>query len=453
MTTGGARERSTRWMRAVGLGLLGTAVVAAALSRLPDDPMTGLAWGLAVGVVAALVGALSARWGLAALQEEEDAIVLRLDGRADPVRGEDRSPIGEAIDRRLQRHRAELDALKADRAELQRNLLIAMRVSEQSRVGLAIVEDEEGRFTFTNPRFRELCRLRSDPLGRRPLEVVPAVEVHEVVEGALSGKELERDFATGWGDLKVRAERLDDRHVTIRLEDITAEREAERARSDFVANVSHELRTPITALMGYTETLLADAESLPKPLAVMLATVERNARRLRDLFEDLLRLHRIETRRKQLPLERQRLHPVLVDAVIDAVDRGAQRGVELSLEVDESLDAFCHRDALVAMVGNLARNAVAYTGDGGHVTVRAAEGEEGVLIEVQDDGIGIAPHHLERIFERFYRVDEARSRRAGGTGLGLAIVKHYALATGAEVTVESEHGVGSTFRIQLPPAP
>ena len=85
----------------------------------------------------------------------------------------------------------------------------------------------------------------------------------------------------------------------------------------------------------------------------------------------------------------------------DAVDRGAQRGVELSLEVDESLDAFCHRDALVAMVGNLARNAVAYTGDGGHVTVRAAAGEEGVLIEVQDDGIGIAPHHLERIFERF----------------------------------------------------
>lgn len=452
MTTGGASERATRWMRAVGLGMLGTAVVAAALARLPDDPTTGLVWGLAVGIVASLVGALAARWGVAVLQEEEDAIVMRLDGRGDAAPAI-RSPVGEAIDRRLQRHRAELDALKADRAELQRNLLIAMRVSEQSRVGLAIVEDEEGRFTFTNPRFRELCRLRSDPLGRRPLEVVPAVEVHEVVEGALSGQELERDFATGWGDLKVRAERLDDRHVTIRLEDITAEREAERARSDFVANVSHELRTPITALMGYTETLLADAESLPGPLAAMLGTVERNARRLRDLFEDLLRLHRIETRRKQLPLERQRLHPVLVDAVIDAVDRGAQRGVELSLEVDESLDAFCHRDALVAMVGNLARNAVAYTGDGGHVTVRAAEGAQGVLIEVQDDGIGIAPHHLERIFERFYRVDEARSRRAGGTGLGLAIVKHYALATGAEVTVESEHGEGSTFRIQLPPAP
>ena len=429
-----------------------TAVVSAALARIPDDPATGLAWGAAVGGVAAVIAALSVRWALEPAQRAEADLIARLDGPASgvPISGPP-SPISEAVSRRLHRHREEIDELKRDRIQVQRDVRMAMRVSEQSRVGLAIVERHEGRFTYTNPRFRELCRLRSDPIGRRPLEVVPAVEVHESVTAALEGEDVSLDFATGWGDLKVRVEGLDDEHVTVRLEDITVEREAERSRSDFVANVSHELRTPITALMGYTETLLADADQLPPAVASMLGTIERNARRLRDLFEDLLRLHRIETRRKQLPVEWQRLQPVLVDAVIDAVDQGAQRGVDLALEVDDDQMAWCHRDALVAMVGNLARNAVSYTHDGGHVWVRARSLEDGaVTIEVQDDGIGIEAHHQERIFERFYRVDEARSRRAGGTGLGLAIVKHYALATGCTVSVSSAHAQGATFRLELP---
>ncbi len=444
---------TTRWGTGAAVGAACVGVVSGALARIPDDPVLGFAFALASGAVAAGVAALTVRSSLEPLRRAELELIARLDGNGlpiEPIQG-DLAPIADAVSRRLQRHSDELAILRREKAELARGMLLARRVSEQSRVGLAIVELDGGRFTFTNARFRELCRLRTDPIGRRPLEVVPAVEVHEAVTAALEGKEMEKAFATGWGDLKVRVEGLDGDHVTIRLEDITAEREAERARSDFVANVSHELRTPITALMGYTEMLLADADSLPAPVATMLGTIERNARRLRDLFEDLLRLHRIETRRKQLPLERQLLQPILVDAVIDAVDRGAQRGVELELDVDDDMQAWCHRDALVAMVGNLARNAVSYTNEGGHVHIRARDlGGGTVRIEVQDDGIGIAHHHQERIFERFYRVDEARSRRAGGTGLGLAIVKHYALATGASVGVESEHGKGSIFHVVLP---
>ena len=128
---------------------------------------------------------------------------------------------------------------------------------DRSSLGLLLI-DSDGVVRYANPAVEALFRLRTSPVGRRPLEVLPAVEVHEVVEAVARGEVMEREFATGWGDLVVRAERIDGGTVIARIDDMTQSREAERARSDFVANVSHELRTPITALMGYAETLLAD---------------------------------------------------------------------------------------------------------------------------------------------------------------------------------------------------
>ena len=425
------------------IGLVGTtlAVLLAALSA--PMPAYGLVWGLLVGGV----GASATGWALArevsAWREASDAFARDLAaGHAARSVPAELAPVALAWHEHRQRHVEEV-------AALQSQLATAQLVLDRSSLGLVVL-DTEGVITYANPVVERMFRLRASPVGRRPLEVVPAVEVHEVVEAAVVGDTRERHFATGWGDLRVWSERLDDEQVIVRIEDRSVERDAERARADFVANVSHELRTPITALMGYAETLLASSDEVPRPLAAMLQTIERNARRLRDLFEDLLRLHRIETRLKELPLEERAVHPVLVAAVIDAADEAARRSQVFELDAPEDLRGLCNADALGAIVGNLARNAVAYTPDGGSVTVRARQEGRRVRIAVIDDGIGIDPAHHERIFERFFRVDAARSRRAGGTGLGLAIVKHYARATNCEVQVTSAVGEGSTFTVLLP---
>lgn len=434
--------------REVGFGALGTGLAALLASSSAPEPAAGLLWGgLVVGV-----GAAALAWRASVFTQREADRVAAGVAAVEAVgggRAPDQLPPGwDALGAAL----GQLSASHATSLREREQALGRFRsVLDQSALGLVLV-DTEGCISYANPAVRRMFRLRGSPVGRRPIEVVPAVEVHEVVTDVeRSDAPVERSFATGWGDLAVRAERLDDGTIVVRLEDTTAARGAERARADFVANVSHELRTPITALMGYAETLLADADALPPATARLLATVERNARRLRDLFEDLLRLHRIETRLKQLPMESFLVEPVLVDAVIDAVDEAGARGIDFALEVDDGLRVTANRDALGAIVSNLARNAVAYTGDGGWVRVEATADGARRVIRVSDNGIGIARGHHQRIFERFYRVDEARSRRAGGTGLGLAIVKHYALAMGCEVSLESEAGQGSTFTVTLPP--
>ena len=436
-------NRSQRLVVWASSSILGTAAGVALVVALTPSPLLGLVWATGVAAVGALAGGLGVNALIRPVLRGEAELIAKIDADAPLAMSGDLGGIAAAVSRRVDRQRAALE-----RAE--RELRVARQVIDSSAVGLVVVEVEDGRITYANPAFRTMCRLRVDPVGRRPLEVAPAVEVHEAVARAIGGEPTRVGFATGWADMVVRAERLEGDIVVVRVEDVTGAKEAERSRSDFVANVSHELRTPITAIMGYTETLLGEAESLPDPTVAMLRTLERNARRLRDLFEDLLRLHRIETRLKQLPIERRRLQPVLERAMVDAAERAAMRGLDIELDVPDDLEGWCNPDALDAMVSNLARNAVSYTPDGGHVKVRAYAADGTAVIDVEDDGIGIHPVHHERIFERFYRVDEARSRRAGGTGLGLAIVKHYALATNSRVEVRSEHGKGSTFTSVLP---
>jgi two-component system phosphate regulon sensor histidine kinase PhoR len=432
----------------VGLVTALTTGVAVGLAALVPDRGAAIVFGLLCAGIGGGAAAWMVRQRLEAEARRQREVVgaVRAMGPgsapAEVPRGW--SELGLALRGLAGRHREELQQLQRRHDELR-------EVLDRSALGLVLI-DPEGVISYANPAVRTLFRLRSSPVGRRPLEVLPAIEVHEVVEAAARGEVLTQEFATGWGDLSVRAERFEGGTVVVRLEDITAGKEAERARSDFVANVSHELRTPITALMGYAETLLSDPAELSPTTANLLATVERNARRLRDLFEDLLRLHRIETRLKQLPLEAVPLDTVLVDAVIDAADEASLRGQDFELDVPEGLVAWANADALSAIVSNLARNAVSYTPDGGSVKVSArSTADGGVEVSVTDDGIGIAAAHHERIFERFYRVDEARSRRAGGTGLGLAIVKHYALAMGCAVDVKSARGEGSRFTVKVPP--
>jgi two-component system phosphate regulon sensor histidine kinase PhoR len=207
----------------------------------------------------------------------------------------------------------------------------------------------------------------------------------------------------------------------------------------------------MTAIMGYTETLMVDIDRVDQDLIPLIDTIYRNSRRLRDLFEDLLELYRIESRGDEPILEHTLLLPVLAESVVSAADNAQTNGQDFSLECDDRLKGWINPEALSAIIGNLTSNACSYTGEGGAIVVRAEKSESGeVSIHVCDNGIGIDSMHHERIFERFFRVDGGRSRRAGGTGLGLAIVKHLSQACNAVVSVESTPGQGTTFTVRLP---
>jgi two-component system, OmpR family, phosphate regulon sensor histidine kinase PhoR len=299
---------------------------------------------------------------------------------------------------------------------------------------------------------RRMLRITDDAVGRTPVDVIRLAEIEDAVDSALHGTAREHRCAFGPTDLLVRGYPLGGSALVV-VNDVTGFREAERARTDFVANVSHELRTPLTAILGYVETLMLDRERLPSDVGPLLDAIERNSRRLANLFEDLLKLHRIEARRHDLPLEKLPLLPILEEATGAATESARARQQLFTIECEPSVEAWIHAEALKTIVNNLASNAVNYTNPGGRVTVRVRQGAGAPVVEVEDDGIGIDPAHQERIFERFFRVDEARSRRAGGTGLGLAIVKHLALATRGRLSLDSAVGRGSTFRLQLPQAP
>lgn len=247
-----------------------------------------------------------------------------------------------------------------------------------------------------------------------------------------------------------------DPGVLVVLNDVTRIRRLENIRRDFVANVSHELRTPITSIRGYVETLLDGALDDPSASREFLKVVLRQADRLNDIIEDLLALSRIEKETEKGGIDRELgdLREVLEAAVLSCEVRASQADVGILLECPKNMLLSINPTLLEQAVVNLLVNGIKYSDAGGRIKVsgqkREEGGEEKVYISVEDTGVGIAKEHLSRLFERFYRIDQARSRKSGGTGLGLAIVKHIVQAHGGEVLVESYVGEGSTFTIVLP---
>jgi two-component system, OmpR family, phosphate regulon sensor histidine kinase PhoR len=237
------------------------------------------------------------------------------------------------------------------------------------------------------------------------------------------------------------------------LHDVTEIERAEKTRRDFIANVSHELRTPLTSISGYVETLLDDQMELPDHAREFMNIILKNARRVNRLTEDLLALAQVESGE-----HKPRVQPVRASALVeDAIESLAGMVVEsgVALEPGETTEALvlADVDAMTQVFGNLIENAMKYGASGHRVVVGARPIEHAVEFYVQDFGQGMAEEHLSRIFERFYRVDKARSRESGGTGLGLAIVKHIVLVHGGAIRVESELGNGATFLFTLPLAP
>ena len=241
--------------------------------------------------------------------------------------------------------------------------------------------------------------------------------------------------------------------ILITFDDVSDRQAIARMRADFVANASHELRTPLASLTGFIETLLGSARNDPAASEKFLKVMLDQARRMRRLIDDLLSLSRAEMRAHSRPTERADLVSVLRNLGDAMQPLAAEHSVVLSIDApDEPVEMIGDRDELLQLVQNLTENAIRYGASGGRVDIRLKPSPEAraALIEVQDYGPGIAPEHLPRLTERFYRVDVGASRQMKGTGLGLAIVKHILTRHGGQLKVTSEPGHGALFAVKLP---
>jgi len=280
-----------------------------------------------------------------------------------------------------------------------------------------------------------------------------ALDSHEPVEGEIAIRSEPRVFLQAHGTV-LRDGTGECIGALVVLNDITRLRTLENMRKEFVANVSHELKTPITSIKASVETLLDGAMENREMARRFLDIVVRHADRLNAIVDDLLSLSRIEqeAENRQIELDALDVEPVLQAAVQSCLVTADERGINIQVSCANDLKARMNAPLIEQAVVNLIDNATKYSDPGGVVHVVAEQKGTEVRIDVRDTGCGIAPEHLQRVFERFYRVDKARSRNAGGTGLGLSIVKHIVQAHGGRVTVESALGKGSTFSLFLPAA-
>ena len=315
--------------------------------------------------------------------------------------------------------------------------------------------DAAGRITLWNRAFTKLIATDRDLAGKTTLDIFRNPNLEAAIRAVFSGdvpKAVEIAPVPG---------RIAEAHIAgvpnpygvvasavVVFHDLTEMRKTEKMRRDFVANVSHEFKTPLTAIRGYTETLLGGALQDPRIAADFLHTVERNARHLESLVSDLLTLARLEA---ELPAS---FDTVNVKGLVDEqlAQRQAmiaERNLRVMNECPE-FELYADRIRLSTAVSNLIDNAVYYNRPSGEIRVSGVQDNGSFVLSIADTGEGIPPSDLQRIFERFYRVDKARSRDRGGTGLGLSIVKHAVESQGGSISVSSRLGAGSQFNIRLP---
>jgi two-component system phosphate regulon sensor histidine kinase PhoR len=353
------------------------------------------------------------------------------------------SAVAHALDVTASRLEQSFHALESSRSEL-----TALLDSMQEAV---IAINPQGQVSWCNAVMQRIA-LSPVQAGRALVHSVRDPEVLTSVAAALTQRQASRRRATSVMPGKVfevNAAPMPGGGAVAVLHDVSEKERSETTRRDFVANVSHELRTPLTCITGYVETLLDD-HALSSQTREFLQIILKNASRMNRLTEDLLALASVESGDYKLNLEKIPASSLVEEAVASLT--GLVLDSALSLEVGDITDepVMADLDALSQVFGNLVENAMKYGKAGGRIRVGARRDDGMIEFYVQDFGPGIAYEHLSRIFERFYRVDKARSRESGGTGLGLAIAKHIVHAHGGDIRCESELGFGATFLFRLP---
>lgn len=327
-----------------------------------------------------------------------------------------------------------------------------------------MVVDTKRVIKLVNPQFVEFFRLPESPINRTILETIRLPEMEMMVRETIRSGEPQREeiVLTRQGETGARrtfeVNSVATRDQTgavdgavIILHDITQLKQLEEVRRDFVANVSHELRTPLSIFRGYLETLLDNPKQPPKELLRVLYIMEKHSMRLHALVEDLLSLARLESRAPSLELATVALQPFLEQLVADWKLKLEARNLQTTVRVEPAtVCLLADEGRLEEVLHNLLDNAVKYSDEGSRIVLSGEQLDGHVVLSVTDAGKGIPPADLPHIFERFYRVEKARTREHGGTGLGLSIVKHIVQLHGGSVAAESAVGCGTTIKIAFP---
>jgi two-component system phosphate regulon sensor histidine kinase PhoR len=412
-----------------------------------------------IGGFAASVVAIAMAWLLSGLairplremQRVASAVARgRLDDRLPLGEGTELAGIADSINKMAEQLRTRFSEADQEKERLQAVL--------EGMVEGVLVLDGAGVVLLANQRIRELYEVTGELVGHPFLEVIRDVDLEQTLSAALKGGDaVSRQLTTGAlvpRTLQVQAARFPaegKRLGTVAVfHDVSELARLEEVRRDFVANASHELRTPLAAIRGFAETLLSSPDLSAEAQRSYVEIIERNAVRLGNILQDLLDLSRLESRGQSIEGVDVAPLPIARRLLREYEARARDLGIRLHLECED--EALVHADptALEQILVNLADNALKYTDAGGEVGIGIEARASKVAIWVRDTGIGIPESEQSRIFERFYRVDKARSRALGGTGLGLAIVKHMVQSMGGEIRVESRAGEGSTFTLTLP---
>jgi two-component system phosphate regulon sensor histidine kinase PhoR len=336
--------------------------------------------------------------------------------------------------------------------ESRRQELAAMLDSMQEAV-VAVTAD--GLVRWSNSVMQRIAGTQIHP-GRPLVHFVRDPELLQCVRGALEHREVRYGHASSLAPgriFEINAAPLPSGGALAVLHDVTRVEAAEKSRREFIANVSHELRTPLTSIQGYVETLVDDPKPSPETTREFLGVILKNTIRMNRLTEDLLALAGVESPDYKLALQQTRASALVHDAIESLGGIVFDSGVTLESAGAPDIRVMADLDAMNQVFGNLIENSVKYAKGGKRIRLGGRLLDAEVEFTVEDFGPGIAFEHLDRIFERFYRIDKARSRESGGTGLGLAIVKHIVLAHSGRIWVESELGKGATFHFTLPLAP
>ncbi|MCA9001747.1 MAG: PAS domain S-box protein, partial [Planctomycetes bacterium] len=367
------------------------------------------------------------------------------------VSNDELGDLGAAMNQLGEEVRSRVDRLSAERARL------SAMLAGMAEAVLAVGEDD--RILFSNVAAGNLLQLDLERAeGSKIWDVLNLPGLLELISKARRSEQVVREellFAKGGKERRFAAKahnfRTDNSTgVVVIFEDITELRQLARVRQDFVANVSHELKTPLTSIQGYVETLMEGALHDPENNMRFLEKIDQNVHRLRDLVSDLLSLARIENQERRMLRACVDLGGIVEKAAQRIEQQLSKAGLELELELDASARfVWGEEEGLTQVVDNLLSNAAKYTPGGGRIRIELAREDKTVHLQVTDTGVGIPLVDQDRIFERFYRVDKARSREVGGTGLGLSIVKHLVQAMQGRVGVESREGKGSTFHVRL----
>ena len=428
---------------AAGFGLI-------LMSASSDVNLTG---SLAALVGAAAVGTLGGRLAVVGLEHDQHRLASRARRRdGEPpdfdVMHLEATFVARAIDR-LQAQIGAAEIASSDAVDQLETVVDGLRD------GVVVVDEQLSTVSMNRSAAELLDVPRRSSIGQSLVVVTRDADIVRVVREAVDGRPVQAlpiDYRRSGRQLTVQVQRVRGRRrslVIVVLQDVTEIRRLESIRRDFVANVSHELRTPLASIRALAETLEAGAMDDPEVGPDFVRRIVGEVDRMTRLVDGLIDLGRLQSGRMSLHREATRIEAV-VEEVVGRLQPEIEAGnQQVSVEVSSGLPPIdVDRVRIDQVLTNLLHNAVKFTAPGGRITVSAHYGDDSILIEVRDTGVGIAPDEVERVFERFYKADQ--SRQSSGTGLGLAIAKHIVLAHGGAIRATSELGVGSTFTVELP---